>query len=222
MVVHVREGRQAQGIAGTDRGPQVGNVGLSRSVASFVFGLGVDHQAVGSAGHSARAQFRLTRGIGAVYVLPRTRPQPVGVQRRHQFWAELAPVVRGPVGALDEQRGHSRRVSLGDDRREIAAVGLTHIPDPHALSIERGAAGCRDHRCGGRRGGVQRIAHHLDRAVGVGVAAVAQQDHDAPRMGAAGYVHHHPRARAGEMAGGGIAGDASVPAVRERHLHPLA
>lgn len=54
------------------------------------------------------------------------------------------------------------------------------------------------------------------------MTAVADQDHDATGVGVARHMHHHPQGRTRQVGGGGVAGDASVPAVGKRHHHPLA
>ena len=132
------------------------------------------------------------------------------MQLRHEFGAELAPVVGRAVGALDEHSAHVGGVRLSDDRGDVAAVRLADIPDPHALTFECAGAGrSGDGRDGhARRGRVQGVAHDIDRSVGTRVATVAEQHHDVARVGVLGDRHLQPARGLTQMRGRGEARDA--------------
>ena len=228
MVVDVGESGESQRVAGPDLRAQRPDIGLGGAVAPFVLGLGVDHEAVGAVGDRLGAEVGLTDRIGAVDVLPCAHLQAVRVQALHELGGELGPVVARAVGALDEQRAHPGGVGLGDDRGDVAAVGLAQVPDPHALPVEGGAArraGTRGAECAREpgalgRGRVKRVAHHVDRPVGARVVPVAEQHHDVPRVRAAGDARHQAQRRVTQARTRRGAADASAAGAGKGHDHP--
>jgi hypothetical protein len=149
--VDVREGRQAERVAGPDRGAQRGEIALGLRVAALVVRLGVDHQAVRAGGHRLCALRRLALRVRAVDELPRARAQPLHVQRGDQARVELRPRRRA-VRGLHEHGLDPGRARLGADRGGVTAAAPRQLPDPHPVALEGG--GQRAARYGGRpRGG---------------------------------------------------------------------
>ncbi len=222
MVGDVREGGQREREGGADLGAQVADVGLRRGVAAFVLGLGVDHEAVRAVRDRLGAERGLAGGVRPVDVLPGAHFQAGGMERLDEFGGELAPVVAGAVRALDEHGRDAGGVRLRDDRRQRAAAGSAHVPDPHALAFERAGADPTRRDGRGRLGDrwMQCVGVDVDRAVGAGVAAPAEQDLDVAGVGRLRNRGHEPERGLAQPRCGGPRVDRGARLLREADHHP--
>ena len=180
MVVDVGEGGQADRVARPHTGTQVLHVGLGGGVPAVVFDLGVNHQAVGAGLDRPDSERGLRSRVAAVDVLPGADAQAEGVDLGDEGRAELRPVVGAAVRALDEQRLDARGLRLRGDRRQVAAIGLVEVPDPHAGGVERGAGRSRGIDCPARGGGRRRRGADSDRPVLPRSDSRGCDDEDAP------------------------------------------
>lgn len=136
MEIDVREAGERERIGRTRQRAQLLYVALGLDILALVLSFGIDHQAIGAVLDRLIGGPGLADRVVATDELPPAYAQAGAMQGRNQAPAELRPVT-GPVTALDLQGADPVAPRARDDRRNVAAVRLRDVPDPHSASDER-------------------------------------------------------------------------------------